>query len=397
MSGTNSSNNPELRKKAIQFIVAMGIVSLFGDITYEGARSINGPFLATLGATAAAVGFVSGLGEFIGYVIRLLSGFLSDRLKSHWTFTIIGYALVCAIPLMGLANYWQTASLLIILERLGKAVRSPSRDAILSYATKQVGRGFGFGLHEALDQIGAVAGPLVFSAVFIFKGNYKEGFTILWIPALLTVFFVLFARFRLPEPEKFEGARADEREKASPAFWLYIAFIFLTVAGYVSFQLMSYHYKVRAVITDAHIPMLYALAMAVDAVVALIIGKAYDKVGLKSVAVIPLLTLPIAFLAFSSNFAAVVCAAALWGAVMGVHETIIRAAIADLAPASHRGKVYGIFNTAYGLAMLAGGAAMGALYDISISYVIVFAAALQLASVPVLYGAIKKSTGGQTA
>jgi MFS family permease len=384
----------------MRFIILMGVVSLFGDITYEGARSINGPFLATLGASAVAVGFVTGLGEFLGYVVRLLSGYLSDKTKSYWTFTIIGYTLVLSVPLLGFANYWQTAALLIIMERFGKAVRCPSRDAILSYATKQVGRGWGFGLHEAMDQIGAVTGPLIFSLVFIFKGNYRQGFNILWIPALLTVFFVFFAKYKLPAPEKMEqaaesaGNEGAGGNRVSPAFWLYIAFIFLTVTGYMSFQLMSYHFKVKSVVTDAQIPMLYALAMAVDAVVALLIGKTYDKIGLKSVAVIPFLTLPIAFLAFAKSMPAVICAVVLWGAVMGVHETIIRAAIADLAPMSHRGRIYGIFNTAYGLSMLMGGVIMGALYDISLSRVVLFTAVLQVASLPVLYVAVKRSTGG---
>jgi MFS-type transporter involved in bile tolerance (Atg22 family) len=170
---------------ALRFIVLMGVVSLFGDIVYEGARGVIGPYLALLGASASVVGLVGGLGEFIGYALRLFSGFMADRTKAYWLFTFIGYGLLVSIPLLSFAQSWQIAALLILLERAGKAFRSPARDTILSYATKEVGRGFGFGLHEALDQIGAIVGPLIFSAILFAGGNYRLGFSVLWIPAMM--------------------------------------------------------------------------------------------------------------------------------------------------------------------------------------------------------------------
>jgi MFS family permease len=151
-----------LKGDAVKFIILMGIVSLFADMTYEGSRSITGPYLAILRASAVTVGFVAGFGELTGYVIRFFSGYLIDRTHSYWTITLIGYLInLIAVPLLALAGSWEVAAALIIVERIGKGIRVPSRDVMLSHACSQVGQGWGFGLHEALDQIGAILGPLI--------------------------------------------------------------------------------------------------------------------------------------------------------------------------------------------------------------------------------------------
>ncbi|MCL5019912.1 MAG: MFS transporter [Patescibacteria group bacterium] len=387
-------NNP--RKTAMHFILLMGMVSLFGDITYEGARSITGPYLAVLGAGAGVVGFVAGFGEFIGYALRLVSGYLSDRTKAYWYFTFIGYGLILSIPFIALTGSWQIAAILIITERLGKAIRTPARDAILSHATAQVGRGWGFGIHEAIDQIGAIIGPLIFSAVFLLNGSYRKGFTLLWIPGILVIIALLIAFIKVPSPEKLEtsGKENNASNKESAAipriFWFYAVFVFLSVAGFANFQLIAYHLKVKSITSDITIPILYAIAMGVDSVVALIIGKTYDRIGLLSLITIPLLTIPIPFLAFSSDFNLVIISVILWGAVMGIHETIMRAAIADLSPINRRGITYGIFNTLYGGAWFIGGVVMGLLYDRSIYYISSFVVVMEIVSVPLLI-MVKKS------
>jgi len=379
------------KKLAFQCIILLGIVSLFGDITYEGARGVTGPYLAFLGASAAVVGLVSGIGEFLGYALRLVSGFLADRTRSYWGFTIAGYALIFAIPLLGLTNTWQVAAIFIILERMGKAMRSPARDTILSHATKQVGRGIGFGLHEALDQVGAIAGALIFSFVLLLKDTYQSGFTVLWIPAILTMVFLFIAKIKYPSTEEFElpvkVAEQNTKSKGSlpGAFWFYTLFIFLSVAGFANFQMISYHFKVQSVIKDYQIPLFYAVAMAVDGVVALIIGKAYDKIGLKSLLAIPLLTLPIPFFAFTHNYSFAVVSIVLWGAVMGMQETIMRAAIADLVVIEQRGFAYGIFNTMYGASWFVGGALMGILYGFSPIFIMAFTLAAEIISIIVFF------------
>jgi len=376
------------KRLAFQFIILLGIVSLFGDVTYEGARSITGPYLATLGASASIVGLVAGIGEFVGYALRLASGYLADRTKAYWVFTFLGYGLLIFVPLLAFAGYWQLAAIFIILERMGKAIRSPARDTILSYATKEVGRGWGFGIHEALDQVGAIIGPLIFSLVFLLNGGYREGFTILWIPALLTLAILALAKRKVPAPEKLELPSQTDKQnhkgKLPRVFWLYTLFTFFSVAGFANFQLISYHLKVQSVIPLVQIPIFYAIAMGVDALVALIIGKTYDKIGLTSLLAAPLLALPIPFLAFSYSYSLVLIGIVLWGMVMGIQETIMRAAIADLTHIERRGFAYGIFNTAYGASWFLGSFIMGMLYDFSLSYLILFAIVMELISVPVL-------------
>lgn len=370
---------------ALRFIVLMGVVSLFGDIVYEGARGVTGPYLALLGASASVVGLVGGLGEFIGYALRLFSGFMADRTKAYWLFTFIGYGLLVSIPLLSFAQSWQIAVLLILLERAGKAFRSPARDTILSYATKEVGRGFGFGLHEALDQIGAIVGPLIFSAILFAGGNYRLGFSVLWIPAMMVPIVLCIARNRLPHPEKLEIAHESGSKNNtlfSKTFVLYSLFTFFAVAGFANFPLIAYHLKMKTIVGDAQIPALFALAMGVDALTALIIGKTYDRMGLKILIIVPLLSFFIPLLAFSDMLVGVIIGTILWGIVLGIHETIMRAAVADLTDINRRGSAYGIFNTLYGLSWLLGGTLMGMLYEQSVYTLMLLAALFEVVSIP---------------
>jgi len=373
----------------VYFIILLGIVSLFGDITYQGARSVTGPYLATLGASYSVVGLVAGIGEFTGYALRMASGYLVDRTKAYWILTFVGYGLLLSIPLLAFAGYWQLAAVLIILERMGKAIRSPARDTMLSYAAKGVGRGWGFAVHEALEQVGAVIGPVVFSLVLLFYGGYREGFTLLWIPALLTLAVLALARKKVPSPQKLEipeeTSGQDIKGKLPRVFWLYTIFTLFSVAGFANFQLISYHLKVQAIIPDAQIPIMYAIAMGVDAVAALVVGKTYDRIGLISLLAVPLLTLPIPFLAFSHNYSLVLIGMALWGVVMGIQETIMRAAIADLTPVGRRGFAYGIFHTIYGASWFLGSYVMGLLCELSINYLILFAVVMELISIPLFF------------
>lgn len=387
-----------LRRKAMGFILLLGLVSLFGDITYEGARSITGPYLSLLGASATAVGFVSGLGEFVGYALRLLSGYIADRTKQYWTITILGYLLnLLAVPLLALTGRWEIAGLLIVMERLGKAIRTPSRDTMLSHATNQVGRGWGFGIHEAMDQIGAILGPLFVSLVLFLRLGYREGFALLAIPAFLAILSLIIARLNFPQPQELESKAVDLENKKglSGIFWIYNIFIFLTVIGFATFALISYHFKASSIVPDAQIPVFYAIAMGVDAVFALLVGKLYDRLGFAMLLATPLLTIPVPFLVFSHSYWCALAGMILWGAVMGIQETIMRAAIADLTIISKRGLGYGVFNTAYGLALFAGGSLMGALYDISLKYIYIFIVVAEVASIPFL-GVILRRTKKRT-
>ncbi|GAP10928.1 permease of the major facilitator superfamily [Bellilinea caldifistulae] len=370
MATTSPSKNPASRTRAIHFILLFGLVSALGDITYETGRGVSGAFLAFLGASATSIGLVSGLGEFLGYGLRLVSGYLASRTRAYWVATFLGYGLLISIPLLAYTNRWEIAAIFLILERIGKAVRSPAKDTMLSHASYQVGRGWGFGIHEALDQVGAFLGPLIFAAVFAQRQSYRDGFTILWIPALLTLFALLLARLRVPNPEELENTPTTEVEVNSQknsalprVFLFYSAFTFFSVAGFANFQIISYHWVTRSIVPAAQIAIFYAVAMGVDAIAALIIGKTYDKFGLSSLMVVPLISLPLPFLAFSSRYPLAILAAVVWGIIMAVHETIMRAAIADIVPGEKRAFAYGIFNTLYGAAWFVSGALLGILYD----------------------------------
>jgi len=384
------------KKTAYQLILLFGLVSLFGDMVYEGARSVNGPYLKTLGANAAIVGLVAGLAEFLGYAVRLLAGYFADRTKAYWWFTFLGYGLLVSVPLLALTGIWQIAVIFIVLERLGKAIRSPAKDTILSQATKQVGTGFGFAIAEVLDQIGAIAGPLVFTMLFVSIGkgdrslaDYQHGYSLLWIPLGLVLLCIFFAWRAVPDPEVLENSpvKPPESDKLSKIFWIYTIFTFVTTLGFANFALVGFHLKARHVLTDAQIPLFYALAMGVDAVAALAIGKTYDvfktrrnneKAGLITLIAIPAFSLFIPVLVFSTKYSWVLAGVIVWGIVMGCHETIMKSAIADLTPLKKRGTGYGVFNAAYGLAIFIGSALSGLLYEYSIPAVIFISVMMEI-------------------
>jgi MFS family permease len=375
------------RRRAVQFIVLIGAVSLFADMTYEGARSITGPFLAVLGASATVVGIVSGAGELLGYGLRLASGYLSDRTGRYWAITIAGYAInLFAVPLLALADHWLLAAVLIMAERAGRGIRTPARDAMLSHASSQTGLGWGFGLHEALDQIGAILGPLMVSGVLYLKGSYQLAFALLAVPAVIALSIVVSARHSYPRPQDLEVAPPTIDSAALPkAFWIYVGAAALIAAGYADFPLIAYHFEKASIVPGAWIPVLYAIAMGADAVGALILGPLFDRIGMRTMlgaALISALTPPLAFLGGAE---AAVVAMLLWGIGMGAQESIVRAAVAQMAPAERRGTAYGIFNAIYGVAWFAGSVLLGVLYDRSVLALVVVAMLLQVMAMPILW------------
>ena len=371
-----TSGSKSVERASMHFILMMGLVSLFGDMAYEGARSSTGAFMATLGASAGIVGFVTGFGELLGYAVRIFSGHLADRTKAHWPLVFLGYGLILSIPLLALAPTWRIAALFILCERLGKAIRSPARDALLSYATKRVGRGWGFGIHEAMDQIGAIVGPLIMSLALYLGLGFRGGFSLLLIPAVLLLVVLMSVKRTTPAPQKFEMEEKvgeDAKEGKLPmVFWRYMLFVCLAGVGLVPFQIMAYHMKAGAFVADVNIPIYYAIAMGIDALFALIVGRLYDSIGLRSLLFVPVFTLPIPLFALARDPISLAIGVGLWGLVMAVHETIMRAAIADIVPPARRGTAYGIFNAGYGISLFCGSFIIGWLYDISLAYVILF-------------------------
>ncbi len=374
-----------------RFVLSFGLVSLLADMVYEGARSITGPYLATFGASALTVGLITGVGEAVALVFRLVSGPLSDRTGRYWTLSITGYAMtIIAVPCLAVAGaLWQAAGL-IIGERFGKAVRTPARDTMLAAAgTASFGRGLTFAVHEAMDQSGAFLGPLAVAGM-IALFSYRAGFAVLVLPGVLALLTLAWLRRRVPDPTAYEVTADGHREASDEfvrarlprRFWLYTAFTAVSMLGFTTFAVLAYHDQLTHVIAPALIPVTYALAMASAALAALGSGWLYDRIGLQGLVVALPLAVLVPVLAFQDSSVAVWAGAAVWGAAMGIHESTVRAAVADLVPAVRRGLAYGIFTATYGLAWLAGSAIIGGLYSVSLRAVTVFVAATQIAALP---------------
>lgn len=367
-----SSNS---RKNAYFGILLLGIVSLMGDVVYEGSRGIVPSYLEFLGATALIVGLVGGLGDFLGYAVRLVSGFLADTTRAYWLFIFLGYGLIVSIPLLGLPLGLGIAVILVLLERFGKAFRSPSRDTVLSIISKDVGAGKAFGIHELLDQIGAILGPLMVAFLMLFTNNYSFTFSFLFLPFLVLLVVLVYTHKRIGskiiviEPQKIEG----KREKLARPFYIYTFAVLLNTVGLIPYTLILY--KASEILQPAQqwiVPLIYVLIQGVDAPMALIAGYAYDKFGI-GVLVMPFLLslFPPLLTMVGAELSTLIAAAIVFGLVLGTQESIYRAAVSELTPISSRGTAYGIFNTAYGVGFLISGALYGLLMELKPPFIAV--------------------------
>jgi MFS family permease len=386
-------------RKAMLLVIMFGLISLFSDLVYQSGRSLNGPYLSQLGANAALVGLIAGVAEFFGYALRLVTGALVDRSKAYWAFTLAGYGMVASVPLMMFAGTWQVATLFIVLERMSKAVRAPAKDTLLSMAARRVGTGRGFAIHKVLDQTGAIVGPLVMSLFLSgvfgnhFQGvaSYQQAYALLWIPLILVMGAAIYGQTKVPKPELLDAEFQDtiqvksHPEKLSRTFWIYSLFSLLVSMGFINFTLLSFHAKASGLLQDGAIPFWYAIAMAANALASYVVGHSYDRHGLKVLYAIPLLSIPLPFLGFlGGNAQSLIIAIVLFGFSLGIQETVIKAGIADLTPLKKRGSGYGIFNTMNGVGLLASGAIMGLLYEVSPIALCAFSLLAELAGLAVL-------------
>jgi len=356
-------------KSALAFVVAFGFVSLFADAAYEGMRGISGPFLASLGASGAAVGIIAGGGELAGYLLRLLSGRLAEKTGAYWAIAVAGYVIqMAAVPALALAHSWQAAAFFIVAERAGKAVRNPAANFMLSRAGSQIGQGWAFGLHEAMDQTGACGGPLIAALVLAQHGDYRDAFLWLGVPAALTVLTVIAVRFRFD----FAGHLARQAGGAgaarlSRAFWFYAGAAALIGFGFADYPLIAFHFARTALVSPALIPVFYSLAMLASGAGSLLFGRWFDARGL--VVLVPGIAIGtlVAPLSFYGGFALALAGVLLWGLSLGVHDAVMNAAIAGFVPETQRVRAYGLFSALYGIAWFAGSALLGLLYDRSLA------------------------------
>ena len=383
----NVPTRPAAAKKsaALKFVFTIGVLSFFADFTYEGARSVYGPFLALLAANAATVSAVTGFGELVGYGFRLVSGRWADETHRFWPIAIAGYFLqLLAVPALALARNWPTAAVLIILERFGRATRNPPRDAMLSHAGSEIGFGWAFGMHEALDQFGALFGPLMVAGVLAWRGNYRLAFAALVVPMAICLTLVLVAHHLYPRPHDLEVKTGDIHTRGLPGvFWIYLAGASLVAAGFADFPLIAYHFTKAASVPPDWVPVAYAIAMATSGAGSLVFGRLFDRIGFGLLIPLTLITAGFAPLVFLGSFWPALLGAAVWGVGMGVHESIIPAVVAPMVSPDRRASAYGLFTAGYGMSWFIGSVIMGVLYDHSVAATIVFCIAMQLAAIPI--------------
>ena len=369
---------------AFSFVLTMGIVNLFADMTYEGGGSIHGPFLGALGASAAAIGTIAGVGEFLGYSLRLGAGYVSDRTGKIWLLTFIGYSVnLLAIPALALAGNWPVAAGLIIAERVGRAIRKPTVEAMLSYTTETLGKGWVYALNTALDEIGATIGPLVMALVLFRNGSFRTGYALLLIPTLLALAALTVARLAFPRPSSLESRPTARAEGFTGSYWLYMLAGACLAAGLMSFELISYHLSSTGIVSAQWIPLFLAVSTAIGVVASLVFGRMFDRVGLPVVLVAVLLSSLFAPLVFLGSFYVILVGLISWGIGYATQDTLLKAIVAGMLPEGRRNLAFGLFYTGYGAGWLVGSVTTGLLYERSVPAVIAFSVAAQLASLPV--------------
>ena len=375
-------------RTAFGFVVIIGIVNLFADMTYEGARSITGPFLGSLGASATIVGIVAGTGELLGYSLRSVAGYFADKTQRYWLIVFVGYAVnMLAVPALALAGNWPLAAALIVAERTGRALRKPVVDAMISYAGKTIGRGWVFGLNEGLDQAGATVGPLIVALILYLKSGYRVGFGALLVSAVLCLATLVVARAWYPRPRELEAeAEAADFAKAHGfprAYWIYVSAGALIAAGFTDFTLIAFHFQKGGLISETATPLFYAVAMGAGALTNLLFGRLFDKVGLPIVILAFFLGALFAPLVFLGQFRLALVGMVLWGIGMGAQNSLLKALLTEVLAVAKRSTGFGLFYTAYGVAWFLGSAAMGFLYDKSLLILVVLSVGLQLSALPV--------------
>lgn len=374
---------------AFKFVILLGAVSLFSDMVYEGSRSVMGPLFGLLGASGAIVGFVAGFGELLGNILRIFSGYFVDRTEKYWLITFLGYGCLLAIPFLAFARSWEIAAILIIAERIGKAIRTPARDAMISYATQKMGRGFGFGLHQVLDQIGGMLGPFLMTLVLLSEHQYSFGFLILFVPAIISLIILGLGKKEYPYPKNLEAQTGEHKvtapEKLPKIFWIYLIAACLMAMGYADFPLIAFHFQKIKLLPPVGVPIFYILAMGVSAASALLFGWVYDRLGNISIVLSVLLSAFSAPCVFLNGFQFALLGMILWGIGIGAQRSLLKAVVGDITPKNLRGTAFGIFNAGYGIAWFLGSWLMGILYDTSIHGLIVFSVAAEFTAIPFIY------------
>ncbi len=371
---------------AFRFVLTLGVVNLFADMTYEGGASINGAFLGTLGASAAAISIVAGVAEFFGYSLRSVAGYVADKSGKYWLITFIGYAVnLLAVPALALAGSWPLAAGLVIAERVGRATRKPTIESMLSYTTVTLGKGWVYAVNTALDETGAMLGPLLMALVLSVKGaeSYRTGYACLLVSSLFALVALTVARVFFPAPSHLEAGPTAKATGFTKTFWLYTVAAACFGAGLMSYEFISYHFSSTGVVREFWIPIFVSIATATSIVASLTLGRLYDRIGLPAVLIAVFAASLFSPFVFFGGFTAALVGMLLWGIGYATQDTLLKAVVAGLLPEGRRNLAFGLFYAGYGVGWLVGSVAAGLLYEQSREAVVAFSITVQLASVPI--------------
>jgi predicted MFS family arabinose efflux permease len=296
-----------------------------------------------------------------------------------------------AVPALAFAGSWRVAAALLLAERVGRAIRKPTVEAMLSYTTGELGKGWVYALNTALDELGATVGPLLIALILFLRGNYRTGFATLVVSAVLALGALTAARVVFPLPADLEKGRTATAKGFTRAYWLYMLAAACFAAGLMSFEFISFHLSSTNVVTGQWIPLFLALSTGCGVLASLILGKLYDRKGLPVVIGAVLVSSLFSPLVFFGGFVPALVGLLLWGVGYATQDTLFKALIAGVLPEGKRNAAFGIFYAGYGVGWLVGSTAAGLLYGWSRLAVVVFAMAAQVISLPVFIAAGRAS------
>jgi MFS family permease len=388
---------------AFRFVLLMGVVDLFGDTTYSGGASMNGLFLASVGAGAAVISIAGGLSEFLNYLTRGVSGYFADRLRRRWPLVFVGYSVnLLAVPALAFAGHWQVAAGLIVVQGIGRGVRKPLVQAMLSYTTSRYGKGWVYGVNTALDHTGRTLGPLIVAGVLLLTGAFRTAYALLVIPAVLALITLTVVRIQFPAPASFEQQQASApapsgqhqqtvgAEGFSRSYWLYLAAGACFAAGLMNFELISFHLS-RSDATRDSVPLFLALATGVGALASLGLGRLYDRIGLPVVLMAVVATAAFSPFVFLLPVHLAIIGMALWGIGQATQDSLLTALVASVLPQRRRNLAFGLYYAGYGVGWLVGAVAAGLLYEHSRIALVALAAGTQILSLPIFLAARRRA------
>ena len=348
-------------------ILALAAVSLFTDIASEMTYPLLPLFLSSvLGASATAVGGIEGAAESTAALLKLASGWWSDRVTRRKPLVLAGYAIASIIrPLIGLARSVSQVLAIRVTDRIGKGIRTSPRDALIADSVDASIRGRAFGFHRAGDHAGAVIGPLIAFALLRWAGlELRTVFLLTAIPGALAVATLIFGVREVPRAAPAKGEKADLRTPLGRRFWAYLGVLFLFTLGNSTDAFLLLRAGQLGV-APALVPILWALLHVVKSSSSTPGGILSDRFGRRPLILAGWFLYAAVYFAFGRAQAQWQAWAlfAVYGVYFGLTEGVEKALVADLVAPERRGAAFGWYNLAIGVGALPASLLFGVLWD----------------------------------